>query len=251
MLEKNQENATATINERFEFILTVNDFIICQRYFKINNFQEVSLASINLAEAVNDCYRMINEDLKAKSNIYNELTAPQVFKNSEEMNSWLCKHSGSLDVPSYILLREADGEGNDVFVWNGEKCVPYTKPFNKNAYIGGGNEAPSILKFAFCVDGREIRSFSWDGNIYPGFVRSNIDLSNSKNKYVLPDSFSPYEAFIINKFNESQRDLIPQIIRRISWACSAEKINYYTKLRYGNKRYDLNTNGQYVKPVGE
>ena len=251
MVEKNQESAAMPIKERFEFVLTINDFIICQRYFRINNFQEKSLASVNLAEAIHDCYEMIDKDLKEKTNIYNELTAPQVFKDKAEMEWWIENRPFELDIPSFVVLRNvAEGEP-DVFVWGDEGMRPYAKPFNKTAYAGDRtNETPSILKFAFLDDGREIRSIQWDGNRYPGFVRSNIDLSNSKNKYAQQDNFSPYEAFIVNKFRDSQTDLIPKIIRRISYACSAENLNYYTKLRYGNKRYDLNTNGQY-KAVNE
>ena len=251
MSEKTLESNNNPIEERFEFVLTVNDFIICQRYFRINNFQEKSLASVNLAEAIQDCYRMIDNDLKEKTNIYNELTAPQVFNDKAEMEKWVKNQPFKLDVPSFVVLRNAEEGKPDVFVWKGEVMVPYLKPFNKSAYVGDKNETPSVLKFAFLDGGREIRSISWDGNSYPGFVRSNIDLSNSKNKYILPDNFSPYEAFIISKFNEGRGDLIPRIIRRIGYACSAENINYYTKLRYGEKRYDLNTNGQYLGAAAE
>lgn len=252
MPEKTLENGNTPIRERFEFVLTINDFIICQRYFRINNFQEKSLASVNLVEAVRDCYEMIDNDLKEKTNIYNWLTAPQVFKDKAELDWWIENRPFGLDVPYFIVLRNVEEGEPDVFTWDGEGVIPYKKSFNKTAYAGERNEAPSLLKFAFLDSGREIRSISWDGNNYPGFVRSNIDLSNSKNKYAQQDNFSPYEAFIINKFNESQSDLIPRIIRRISYACSADNITYYTKLRYGNKRYDLNTNGQYnPKSVNE
>ena len=244
MSEKTQENNNFPVKERFEFVLTINDFIICQRYFKINNFQERSLASVNLAEAIRDCYEMIDNDLKEKTNIYNYLTAPQVFKDKEEMDWWIEKQPFKLDVPSFIVLRKDEEGKSGVYLWNGEGVTEYTRPFNKNAYVGEGNETPSVLKFSFLDDGREIRSMSWDANVYPGFVRSNIDISNSKNKYTQPDNYSPYEAFIINKFNESQVDLIPRIIRRIGYACSAENLRYFTKLRYGNKFYDLNTNNQ-------
>ena len=117
MSEKTQENNNFPVKERFEFVLTINDFIICQRYFKINNFQERSLASVNLAEAIRDCYEMIDNDLKEKTNIYNYLTAPQVFKDREEMDWWIEKQPFKLDVPSFIVLRKDEEGKSGVYLW--------------------------------------------------------------------------------------------------------------------------------------
>ena len=224
--------------ERFEFVFSINGYIICQRYFKINNFQERALGSVQLAEAVNECMRIIDNDLKEKSHIYLSLTAPQVFKNSKEMNEWVEKQNFKLDVPSYVILSESD----DVFVWNGETMVKYDKPFNRSDYVGTDN-VQSVLKFAFLDNGEEVRSISWDGSRYPRFVRNNIDISNSRNKYKTDDNFQPFEATIIDAFNEDRSDLIPQLMRVISYACNSETRKYFYRRRFGDNDYDYNLKG--------
>ena len=236
MAEKTFE---APKRERFEFVLTVNGNIVCQRYFKINNFQEKALGSVYLTEALWDCQRMIDNDLKDKSLIYLNLTAPQVFQNREEMNKWVETQPFKLDVATYVVLRDEE----DVFVWNGNTMVPYTKPFNRNDYVGEKNDTPCVLKLSFLDNGEEVRSISWDGNVYPRFVRTNIDITNSRNKYNTEDNASYYEAFIINEFNKDRNDLSPLIMRRIGYACNGENTHYFTKVRYGKTEYDIYQKG--------
>lgn len=233
MAEKTFDSST---QERFEFVLSINGNIVCQRYFGINNFQERSLGSVHLTDAVWDCVKMIDKDLKEKSDIYNFLTAPQVFENAEEMNKWLEKPTFKLDVPSYVVLRDTE----DVFVWTGTEMHPYTKPFNTSDYVGKRADTPCVLKFAFLDNGVEVRSVSWDGNEYPKFVRNNIDLSNSKNKFEAEGVYAPYEAAIVNWFNKDRKDILVDIKRRLIWACSGETVRYFSKMWYGDVAYDTN-----------
>lgn len=226
--------------ERFEFVLTINGNLVCRRFFTINNFQEKSLGSVHLTDAVHECYEAIDRDLKEKTDIYNWLTAPQVFQNKEEMEAWVAKkHTYTMDVPTFAILRDSE----EVFVWNGEEMEPYGKPINRFDYVANEDEAPCILKFAFLDNGEEVRSISWDGNRYPRFVRSNIDLSNSRNKYKGEGVYAPYEALIIDEFNENRGDLISFIKRRLSYACSGTTVRYFSKLYYGDKEYDIYQKG--------
>ena len=71
----------APVQERFEFVLSINGNIICQRYFAIPGFQERSIGSTHLTYAVLSCVNMIERDLREKTDIYNTLTAPQVFND--------------------------------------------------------------------------------------------------------------------------------------------------------------------------
>ncbi len=48
----------------------VNDFIICKRIFKIPNYIEGSMNTVEFKETVDDIVRMIDDDLKDKSSIY-------------------------------------------------------------------------------------------------------------------------------------------------------------------------------------
>lgn len=237
MVEKTLEDPR---KERFEFVFSVNGNIICQRYFRINGFNERSLGSVQLTEALWDCQRAINKDLIEKSKIYLELTSPQIFKNRAEMEKWVKNPTFKIDAPSYVILREED----DVFVWNGTDMVPYNKIFNRWDYLGEKNDVVSVLKLAFLDNGVEVRSISWDGNVYPRFVRTNIDISNSANKYETEGNFSPYEAAIVNEFIKDRESLIPYIMRTLTSACVGwENRKYFSRVKYGEKEYDLNLDG--------
>jgi hypothetical protein len=230
---------TAPAKERFEFVLSVNGNIICQRNFAINNFQEKSLGSVHLTDAVMACVDMIDRDLREKTDIYNYLTAPQVFNDEAEMNWWIKNQPFKLDVPSFVVLRDSE----KVYVWNGTGMDPYNKPFNCNDYAGERNDTPCVLKFAFLDNGEEVRSVQWDGNKYPKFVRTNIDIINQKNKYEGEGIYAPFEAFIINAFNKDRRDLTPSIKWKLSFACSGETVRYFSRIHYGDREYDLNLKG--------
>ena len=56
--------------ERFEFALYVNDFVICKRNFRINNFIEDSMSSLEFKDTVDKVVNMIDNDLKSKSRVY-------------------------------------------------------------------------------------------------------------------------------------------------------------------------------------
>jgi len=234
MVEKTLEDPR---KERFEFIFSVNGNIICQRYFRINGLNERSLGSVQLTEALWECQRAIHNDLAEKSKIYLELTAPQIFNDRDEMAKWVKEQPFKLDVPSYAILRNEEA----TFVWTGEEMRPYEKQFNRWDYLGEKNETPCVLKLAFLDEGKEVRSISWDGNAYPRFVRTNIDISNSKNKYETEGNFAPYEAAIVNAFIKNRDDLIPKIMRTLVSACvGGENRRFFSRVRYGEKEYDLN-----------
>lgn len=55
---------------RFDYTIYVNDFIICKRNFKIPNYIEGSMNTVEFKETVDDIVRMIDDDLKDKSSIY-------------------------------------------------------------------------------------------------------------------------------------------------------------------------------------
>ena len=240
--------------ERFEFVLTVNDNIVCQRYFRIGGFRERSLGSVQLTEAVEKCVDVINKDLVEKTNIFNWYMAPQVFSNKEEMDSWIESHRESgikLDVPSFAVLKDT----KEIFNWNGNEMTPWGNKFDTADFDGTKAEQPCILKFSFLENKNEVRSITWDiSNICPRFVRSNIDLSNSKNKYEVDGvTKAPIESFLIKKFMRARTSLIPRILNILSTACSSEDASEYTTfLDYGGRKYDLdiaNSEEKYIKKV--
>ena len=228
--------------QRFSFVLSVNDYIICRRNFWINNFKERSLGSVQLADAVEHCVDKIKNDLKAKTNVYLMYTAPQVFKSKEQMDKWVKHPTFKLDVPSFAVISNSD----DTYLWTGSEMKLYDKPFNKSEYAQpANNDVPWVLKFAFLDGGKEVSSLSWDGNVYPKFVRTNIDLQNSKNKYKNSEVYAPMEEFLLDIFIKTQPDLIPEIIKIISTACSNNNVSEYeTYLNYGGRKYPVDIDRQ-------
>lgn len=232
----NEANVTSPVQdirrERFEFVLKINDFIVCQRFFKINRLRNNALKSLELTDSLNYCVRLIQNDLKSKSNLYNWYTAPQVFNDREEFNLWIAKHV--LDIPCFVAFRDT----KEVFVWNGEELTLYEKRFNVGDYISTDSEVEeqqNVLKFEFLDDGKLVYSRIWDANVYPRFIRNNIDLSNSKNKY--DSDMKPFESFLVKILIKDKTDLVSQIINEICDVCSMEGGKYTTKMKYGNTTY--------------
>ena len=60
--------------ERFQFILSLNENIICQRYFRINGFNNDSLESYELRETIDEIVGIIRQDLESKSRVYQWFT---------------------------------------------------------------------------------------------------------------------------------------------------------------------------------
>ena len=56
--------------ERFEFSLFINNNLICKRNFKINNYIDGSMQSLNFKDKVDEIVQMIDDDLKSKSRVY-------------------------------------------------------------------------------------------------------------------------------------------------------------------------------------
>jgi hypothetical protein len=58
--------------KKFEFILYINENIICQRYFSVKDFNPSLLKSIDAKECVETCVGIIQSDLKQKTYDYME-----------------------------------------------------------------------------------------------------------------------------------------------------------------------------------
>lgn len=253
-IESSENNNQNPFKERFEFILTVNGQIACQRYFRINGFKKDSFNSIEFKETIDRCVELIKNDLASKSRMYLWLTAPHVFKNEDAMNDWLEKRPSVISAPSYVIMQENE----NVYVWDGEKMEPYNGYFNRADYIRGEDEQEFELKFSVYDDGKEVISKVFSGNDYPRFIRANIDLTNQKNRYDDPENFSIIESSLIkhiNMYDETthkykRKDLVSIIVREICQCCSGFNTEAFTtKEKYGDKEYNFNIsamNNQYI-----
>lgn len=198
--------ANSQFKERFQFILYLNDDVICQRYFRVNGFIQDSLYSKELMESVKSIVDMIKEELNSKSRIYQWYTQSRL------------KINGFADPKEteYLVIETEDEE----------KPEPYEYTF----------------KFVFMADEKSIYECIWDGSRYPRFIRNGIDLSNSETLFKNGEQQFGYTAFLTKKINAGREDLVHKIIKRLCESLSApigEEVEYTKTLKYGNEEYRL------------
>ena len=215
MVENKNEETNSVQTERFQFVLSMNDFIICQRYFKIGGFKDRSVESTDLLAAGNKCVEMIKDDLKWKTATYMKYSAPLIYASKEEMDNSLAKQEKKAIDPEFILIRDTE----EMFVWDGETLTPYEGRFNKSDYLTK-DEDTLPLKFEFLVDNRPVYSELIDMSPYPRFVRNNIDLSNKKIYYRSRESMSGYDYNMLCLITKDRNDIIFPIICELANVCS-------------------------------
>lgn len=225
---KKKSNEPKDYKERFEFVLTTGGNIICQRYFRINNFNPLSLKSYELTRAVRNAAAVIDNDLKDKTNTYLSIFAPRVFKSVEEMNKHFANphnHFGMQYGEGLIVT----GNPRTDYVWDegGPKEVGYK--FDDSEFVDGiKDEQVVTYRFEFKVDGKTACAVEWDG-IYPKFVREKIDLSNKRGKFDPEDvSRLNFEQYLLYKMVQGKEDLVYGIIKNLCTACSFDDSTEYT-----------------------
>lgn len=207
--------------ERFEFELTVGNNIICQRYFRINNFNQTALRSYELTEAVRNCVATIDGDLKDKTRTYLEMYAPKVFDSIEQMEAYVADPSNTdrLVLGEGLVVR-GNSKTDYVYTKNGDVAELGYK-FDDGELTEAPIEDNKVAyKFAFKVVGREACTMVWDG-YYPKFVRDKIDLSNKRGK-VEDDEVGrlSFEQYLLYKMVQGKSDLVYRLIKNICQACS-------------------------------
>lgn len=229
---RKQSGESRDYKERFEFRFTVGNNIICQRYFRINKFNPLCLASEELAHTIRWCASLIDSDLKDKTEKYLKLVAPQVFKNEEEMRKYFSveKNRARMHLGEGIVLREPENAPNYVWGKNNEP-VALSEKFDTTRELVNPltEEDTAMYKFAFCDNGREVCSTVWEGT-YPKYVRNSIDLSNKRGK-ISPDEDPARlstDAYILYKLVEGKGDIVYKIIKDICYVCSSEDNSSYT-----------------------
>ena len=75
--------------EKFEFVLSINDNIICQRFFTVKNHNPKTVSSIELYETVEYIKEIINKKLILKTvDIVDEFFKEDMSKLQEESNNF-------------------------------------------------------------------------------------------------------------------------------------------------------------------
>lgn len=230
-------NASKDFKKRFEFRLTVGENIICQRYFTINNFNPMCIYSTDLAEKLQECAECIDNDLKDKTQVYLELTAPKIFHSEEEMEKHFAKpeNGARMHLGEGIIVKTSPVK---YFVWgkNGSPRL-LTEPFDRGDYSNPLSPDDWVeYKLAFYDNDVEVCAVGWTG-CYPRAVRNSIDLANKKGRFNDEDvSRLSFDSYILYKMVQGKEDLVYKIIKEITTVCSYENARSY------NTRWTYETN---------
>lgn len=237
--------------EPYEFRLLIGDSIICQRYFKINNFNSLSLSSIELTNTIRFCANLINEDLKSKSRIYSWHMAPMIFDTEDKMNEWFSNPKNYENIKSYetIVIRDVNASE---FIWDVDEkaLIKCEKKTNDGTFTNPLTEKETLTyEFAFYVNDRKVASTIFDG-VYPYYIRRNIDLSNTRGKFEGDDlTRLSFDSYILNRLVYDRQDLIKKIVKELCYVCSVSDNSFYTlteifKSKNDKTIYNLNINDQ-------
>jgi hypothetical protein len=230
MTEIKKSAESKDYKERFEFELTVGNNIICQRYFRINNFNPTSLRSYELTDAIRKCVATIDYDLQDKTNAYLSMYAPKVFNSVEEMARLVNDpyFNRDLSLGEGLVVR-GDKHTDYFYTGKGEGYQALGYKFDDGELTdASSDDNKTTYKFAFKVDGRESCSMVWDG-YYPKFVRDKIDLSNKRGKYEGEDtSRLSFEQYLLYHMVQGKSDLVYGLIKNICQACSNPDNKSYT-----------------------
>ena len=231
----------SSYRERFQFILQINENIICQRFFKINGFTYESLESEEFKNVMDEVVGMIQNDLISKSRIYEWYTTPAPIKLTGFVNNIdeYEEHEKRLILDNSVTDSVVKCEGhNDVvktfFDYNDEVKDLYDEERPADGEF--------VFKFIFLVDDKECYVREWDGNVYPKFVRNGVDLTNSYGSKDNHDISSlSFNAAIIRYMQRGKNNLISEFIRRICDTLSntfTEKYEYTKEFEMGGKKYN-------------
>lgn len=224
MLENRRQNVIRDYKERFEFKLTVGENIICQRYFRINNFNEQCVYSVELSDMIRDITKRIDDELKSKTCDYLRFFAPIYFKDVEEMEKYFSVPSNRerISVGHGIVVKSEDTD----YCWgNNGKPFKLNFKFDDSELINGITENEVVTyKFAFLIDEKEVCTATWEG-VYPRFVRNAIDLSNKKGRV---NNDLGFEEYLNYRISADRGDLVNPIIKDICTVCSLQGDNCYT-----------------------
>lgn len=217
---------------KFQFLIWVNDNVICQRYFKINGFNEDSVYTEEFNDCMSNIVRSIQEDLESKSRVFmwytntSEPLKSQGFLTDDEVEKYGRDFLSLMtDTNTFGKIEAEDGK-----IFNKE-YIDYCKNVaNEYGDIERPNEGEFIFKFSFLIDDTTVFEKIWDGNVYPKFVRNGVDLTNNYAQYDNKDLSSlSFGAAIVRYMQRGKINLISDFIRRI---CETLSKTYTDKFEY-------------------
>lgn len=178
--------------ERFEFALFVNDNIICKRNFRIFNFIEGSMNTLEFKDTVDKVVKLIDDDLKSKSRVftwyYFNPNEPDAFEEfaGKPLEPWACTFKLVIsDNKREVISR----------IWDG---YAYPKPIREKVDLSNKNVK---------VTNKDGQSFSYEKE---SFFKSN-------------DGRLSFEHEVLKAMIGDKPDVLLQITKKICEACSPTK----------------------------
>ena len=178
--------------ERFEFTLYVNDNIICKRNFKIFNYIENSMNTLEFKETVDRVVKMIDDDLKSKTRVYLWYHYnPQSPTDNEELISPL------VDPWTYTFKLTITDNKKEVIskIWDG-----YAYPRAIRSRIDLSNKYVTVTT-------KDGQVFSYDKDTYFATNGNRLGFDQEVMKAMIGD----------------KSDVLYQIIKAIREACSVDR----------------------------
>jgi hypothetical protein len=224
--------------ERFQFILSSNGNIICQRYFRINGYNNDSLGTVDLYQALEECVDMIKEDLNYKSFVYQTLINDEPIKLTGFVNepasfSDLCNIASSM-VEGEITLSDGTTIEKEYMHYSSKADDIYGDSEELNPW-------DVTFKFEFRVDDRPVFERIWDGTVYPKHIRNSVDLSNTGSNNDPKSVFVNSIDGVLSYTKLGRPNLVYLIIRKIISVMSGgfDKQDRYTNtITIGDKEYE-------------
>ena len=203
--------------ERFEFALYVNDNVICKRNFRIHNFIEDSMNSLDFKYTVDQIVDMIDSDLKSKSRVYSWYYFDENNQEDEFTNPliepWECTFK---------------------FVVLDNKKEVISKIWDGRAYPKSVREKVDLTNKFVKIIGKDGKVYSYDKETY----------------FTLNKDRLPFELYVLYGQIMDKNDVLLAITRKICDTCSPKEGvqqnlgDYITSDTYNSFNYTMNENGK-------
>lgn len=217
--------------DKFRFLLSANENIICERFFKINSFNYASLHSEQLRDTIECIVTLIQDDLKSKSRIHAWYTTFTPVKLTGFKPNGMGMHNPD---SVFVEYTENTPQSDEVKNEAEPELKPYDVAFRFDFQMAQKIETnPEDGKPIFS-NYKSIYSAIWDATVYQKDVRNSVDLTNSMSSYKHCDLNMLNFARMLNyRMVNGKQDLIYDIIKRICDTTSGENKVYNTVCFYG------------------
>lgn len=176
-------------HEPFSLTLFINDNIIRRESFNVDDLFFDALECIELKQVMDDIHAKICADLEYKSRIYQYYTSNLPLKLTGFVTDFPDIEDTGITGERFALANAILSDRVD-----GKMTLPDGREINKTFYRPttfedkyGDYDRPAegevTLRLSLRFHNRTVYERIWDGNVYPRYVRSAIDLTNSDEAY--------------------------------------------------------------------